>query len=156
MALEPLAGLTVVDLYAGSGALGIEALSRGALRVDFVERRGPALAALEANLEQLELHDRATVWRLDLRIGMKPLRAALESADLILLDPPYRQGLAESALAMLAQNALKDGVRVVVEHHAKDVAPRRAGRLVLARQRHYGETVVTTYACEVESSGGGR
>src|SRR5437867_9505031 len=61
MALEPLAGLRVVDLFAGSGALGIEALSRGAAHADFVERRGPGLKALEANLDRLELRDRATV-----------------------------------------------------------------------------------------------
>ena len=154
MALEPLAGLRVVDLFAGSGALGIEALSRGAAHADFVERRGPGLKALEANLDRLELRDRATVWPLDLRLGMKPLRRALEAADIVLLDPPYRQALAATTLDMLGAAPLKQGARVVVEHHAKDLVPERTGGLELARRRRYGETAITTYTCETEPSGG--
>jgi len=151
MALEPLDGLRVVDLFAGSGALGIEALSRGALHVDFAERRGPALAILEQNLSDLGLHDRATVWTLDLRLGMKPLRAVLAAADLVLLDPPYQQGLSEAALAILGEEGtLPAGARVVVEHHAKESMPKRSGRLESPRERRYGETAITTYVCRTE------
>ena len=154
MTLEPLMGLRVVDLFAGSGALGLEALSRGAEHVDFVERRGPALEALESNLGELGLSDWATVWPLDLRRGMKPLAKALAASDLVLLDPPYRQGLVEFALEQLDRMELKPHVRVVAEHHAKDELPERSGRLVRARERRYGETAITIYVFQAESSGG--
>src|SRR5262249_11233262 len=89
MALEPLAGLRVVDLYAGSGALGIEALSRGASRVDFVEHDPRALEVLRDNLRTLELEAEARVWRLVLPRGLARLAEPLAAADLVLLDPPY-------------------------------------------------------------------
>jgi hypothetical protein len=71
MALEPLEGLRVVDLFAGSGALGIEALSRGAAHADFIEPDRAALAALRANLGSLGLEDRARVWPLRLPAGLR-------------------------------------------------------------------------------------
>src|SRR5262245_58864726 len=88
MTLEPLTGLQVVDLYAGSGALGIEALSRGARFVDFVESDRSARAALGDNLAALELSARARVWPLALPGGLTRLAGALAAADLVLADPP--------------------------------------------------------------------
>ena len=88
MSLEPLTGTRVADLFAGSGALGIEALSRGASRVDFVEASALARRALEANLERLGLADVATVWPLELPQGLKRMKGPLGAADLVLLDPP--------------------------------------------------------------------
>jgi 16S rRNA (guanine(966)-N(2))-methyltransferase RsmD len=144
MSLEPLAGLSVIDLFAGSGTLGIEALSRGASRVDFVEASRPAREALAANLEILELAERSTVWPLRLPAGLARLDAAMSQADLVLLDPPYGGDLANETLAALGAR-VKAGARVVVEHHAKDEMPERAGALVRIRERRYGETMVTTY-----------
>lgn len=146
MALEPLEGLRVVDLFAGSGALGIEALSRGAAWADFVERRGPTLATLRANLATLELEARATVWALELPRGLSTIGPALAAADLVLVDPPYGRGLAETCLRALGEeHGLAPGARVVVEHHSKDAMPEHAGRLARSRFRQYGETTVTTY-----------
>ncbi|MBI5708900.1 MAG: 16S rRNA (guanine(966)-N(2))-methyltransferase RsmD [Candidatus Eisenbacteria bacterium] len=146
MALEPLAGLRVVDLYAGSGALGIEALSRGAARADFVERDREARRALEQNLGALGLTDRARVWPLAVLRELARLAAALAAADLVLADPPYGGEEARAALAALGRaGVLRAGTRVVVEHHAKDAVPERAGTLSRVRERKYGETVVSTY-----------
>ncbi len=146
MALEPLAGLKVVDLYAGSGALGIEALSRGAAQADFVERDRDARRALEQNLRALELMDRATVWPLAVPGGLARLAAALAAADLVLVDPPYGGEEARAALAALGRaGVLREGTRVVLEHHAKDEVPQCAGTLSRVRERKYGETVVTTF-----------
>jgi 16S rRNA (guanine966-N2)-methyltransferase len=146
MALDPLAGLRVVDLYAGSGALGIEALSRGAAHADFVESDRGARQILKANLERLGLLDRAGVWPLELPRGLKRIADVLGGADLVLLDPPYG---GEEACAMLealgAAGTLRAGTRVVAEHHHRDGLPERAGSLRRARQRRYGETVVSTY-----------
>ena len=145
MALEPLGGLRVVDLYAGSGALGIEALSRGAAHADFVESSRPARAVLEANLEALELRARSTIWPLTLPRALERLRDPLERADVILLDPPYGGDEARAMLTALAGVSLQPDVRVVVEHHARDLLPETSGPLRRARQRHYGETQVSTY-----------
>ena len=146
MALEPLAGLRVVDLYAGSGALGIEALSRRAARADFVEPDRHAREALLENLELLELHDRATVWPLRLPQGMKRIAEPLRHADVVLLDPPYGGAEARATLTALgADGTLSAGARVVVEHHHRDLLPERFGVLARARERQYGETVVSTY-----------
>jgi 16S rRNA (guanine966-N2)-methyltransferase len=146
MLLEPWEGLRVVDLYAGSGALGIEALSRGAEHVDFAERSRRALASLEVNLESLGLEPRATVWRIELPKGLKRMRQALERADIVLLDPPYGGAEARQALQVLSESAvLRPGCRVALEHHSKDEVPVVAGQLERTEQRKYGETQITFY-----------
>ena len=154
MALEPLAGARVVDLFAGSGALGIEGLSRGAARADFVESDRAARAALEANLASLGLGDRARVWPLTLPGGLGRMSAELWEADLVLADPPYGGRIAAATLAALGkEGVLKPGARVVVEHHAKDGLPDLAGGLRRVRERTYGETRVSTYRLETREPG---
>jgi 16S rRNA (guanine(966)-N(2))-methyltransferase RsmD len=146
MSLEPMAGANVVDLFSGSGALGIEALSRGAAHVDFVEAAAVARRVLSMNLADLGIDARATIWPLSLPRGLRKLEARLEAADLILMDPPYGGTLARAALdAVGAHAGLRDTARVVVEHHRRDEMPQACGRLVRSRERRYGETVVTTY-----------
>lgn len=146
MMLEPLEGLRVVDLFAGSGSLGIEALSRGAAWADFVEAARPALAALVENLETLSLRDRSSVRALPLPGGLRRIAAALARADLVLMDPPYGGEAARAVLLSLGgRGMLRDGCRVVVERHAKDELPAEAGTLHRAAERRYGETVVTWY-----------
>ena len=146
MALEPLQGQRVVDLFAGSGALGIEALSRGATRADFVEREAAARRVLEENLESLGLVERGRVWALDLPRGLDRLRGELAQADLVLADPPYGGGPArEVVVALGRQGTLKPGARLVLEHHAKDEVPDSSGCLARLRARRYGETMVSAY-----------
>ena len=145
MALEPLSGLRVIDLFAGTGALGIEALSRGAEHVDFVESDRRARMTLEANLDELEIRARAAVWPLTLPGGLDRMRAAIESASVVLLDPPYGGEVALTTLAVLGELPLRPDVRVVIEHHARDEMPERCGSLQRARERKYGETRVSTY-----------
>src|SRR5438552_9020587 len=89
MALGSLEGFRVVDLYAGSGALAIEALSRGAAWADLVERDNRARQAIARNLEELGLEARARVWPLRLPAGLSRLAPALARADLVFVDPPY-------------------------------------------------------------------
>lgn len=154
MALEPLGGLTVVDLFAGSGALGIETLSRGASMAHFVERDRSALEALEGNLGDLAAGGRARVWRLALPSGLDRLGEVLADADLVLADPPYGGEEARAVLEGLGRpGRLKPGARVVLEHHAKDAVPERAGRLERTRERRYGETSVSWYVAHGEEPG---
>ena len=146
MALEPLTGLRVVDLFAGSGALGIEALSRGAESVEFVDDDGRALEALHTNLNTLGLEGRARSRRLALPRGIARLGDVLAAADLVLLDPPYGGDRALATLEALdGAAALEAGVRVVAEHGLRDALPERVGRLARERERRYGQTLVTTY-----------
>lgn len=146
MSLEPFAGLRVVDLFAGSGALGIEALSRGAAWVDFVEQARSALVVLGRNLDTLGLRERAQVWPMRLPGALAKLAAPLATADLVLADPPYGGADACAVLDRLgAPGCLRVGARVVLERHQKDDVPSRAGALALVRERHYGETTVNLY-----------
>ncbi len=146
MMLEPFAGLRVVDLFAGSGALAIEALSRGAAHADLVESDPGALRILRANLGALELGARSTVWPLSLPQALGRMRPALAIADLVLADPPYGGAEARATLAALGERGLLPvGARVVVEHHLKDVVPGQAGVLARERERRYGETQVSVY-----------
>jgi len=146
MALEPLRDLQVVDLYAGSGALGIEALSRGARFVDFVESDRNARAVLAGNLAALDLAARARVWPVSLPAGLARLVGPLAAADLVLADPPYGGGPAREVLSALGEpGRLREGARVVLEHHTKDDLPEASGELARVRTRRYGETTVSTY-----------
>jgi 16S rRNA (guanine966-N2)-methyltransferase len=155
MALEPLADLCVVDLFAGSGALGIEALSRGARRVDFVEADARARRVLEENLATLDLESRSRVWRQRLPRGIEALHPTLREADLVLADPPYGGREANGLLASLGvADRLRAQSRVVIEHHAKDELPDQVGVLHCERRRRYGETVVSLYRVSAGAESG--
>lgn len=140
--LGDVAGLVVLDLYAGTGALGIEALSRGAERVVFVERSARSLAALQANLEQLELRERTRVVRGDAVRAIRRLAAEGLRFDLVLADPPYASGDAPRALAALAEAPLlAAGAAVVVERSRRHPLPPIAG-LAMIEERRHGDTVI--------------
>ena len=146
MSLEPLEGLRVVDLFAGSGALAVEALSRGASFADLVDDDRHAREAIEHNLESLALTARARLWPLRLPSGLPRLAEALAHADLVFADPPYGGEDARETLAWLGgPGRLRPGTRVVLERHGKDDVPAQQGALVRERERKYGETVVDLY-----------
>ncbi len=94
---DDLDGITVLDVFAGTGALGCEALSRGAAHVAFIENDPAALAVIGENIKKLGVADRASVLRLD---ATKPAKAA-KPFDLVMLDAPYRSGLAGAAILAL-------------------------------------------------------
>lgn len=97
--VSPLPGARILDAFAGTGALGLEALSRGAAQVDFLERYAPALSALRANTSALGTAETCRVHDRDV---LHPPRAAAP-ADVVFLDPPYNQGLARPALEALTK-----------------------------------------------------
>lgn len=146
MALGPLEGVRVVDLFAGSGALAIEALSRGAEWADLVDHDRRAREAIERNLTDLALTERARVWPVRLPAGLARLSLALGSAHVVFVDPPYGGADARAVLTGLGKpGVLQPGTRVVLETHSKDVVPEVDGLLVRERERRYGETVVHVY-----------
>ncbi|GHC55575.1 16S rRNA (guanine(966)-N(2))-methyltransferase RsmD [Neogemmobacter tilapiae] len=135
---DPVRGKRVLDLFAGTGALGLEALSRGASDVTFVDDGKVALALLKANIEKMQAQETTEVLRRD---ATKPATNTGAAFDLIFLDPPYGKGLGELALAAaqiggwIAAKAL-----IVWEEGSEPTLP--AG-FTLIDQRRYGETVVT-------------
>jgi len=140
-------GAAVADLYAGGGAIGIEALSRGAASCLFVERSRPALAALRENLTRTRLGDRAEV------VADDVLRF-LESAprhryDLVVLDPPYAERAILAPLERLMPH-LAPGATVVLKHFWRTAVPQVAG-LARARERRFGETALTFLVTEPAS-----
>ena len=154
MTLEPLSELRVVDLFAGSGALGIEALSRGAAFVDFVESHRDARRVLEENVKSLGLVDRCRLWGAVLPRGLSRIHRELARADLVLCDPPYGDPAAETTLEALgAPGRLRPGTRVVYEHSSRDAGKERAGILVRQRLRTWGDTSVGLYAAETAPDG---
>ncbi len=139
-----LAGAVVLDGYAGSGALGIEALSRGATRATFVDRDPRAVDAIRRNLASTRLGDRATVHRRGFG-GYLVARVPDVPFDLVLLDPPYDLAGPELAriLASLATPGwLADGASVVVERSASAGPPTLPPGWQVAWERVYGDTLV--------------
>jgi 16S rRNA (guanine966-N2)-methyltransferase len=135
---DPVAGATVIDLFAGTGALGLEALSRGAARALFVDDGAEARALLRENIEALGLGGVTRVFRRDAtKLGAAPPG---EVFSLAFLDPPYGKGLARPALAALIEGGwLAKGARVVIEEAAGaeiDLPP----ALAPEDARRYGDT----------------
>lgn len=141
-----LSGAMVLDLFAGSGGLGIEALSRGAKRALFVERSREAVLVIRKNLERTGLADLAEVWKSDVNVALRRLASGDAHFDLIFADPPYGQGMAQRALDAVAEGRLlcPDG-RLVIEHSSKEEIPEVAQNLELSRRVSYGDTVVSIY-----------
>jgi len=141
-------GASVLDAYAGTGALGIEALSRGARRVVFVERSPAALSVLRRNLHALDLGtspEVARVLRTEAVRAIRRLARAGERFDLVLLDPPYTSGELPRALAALVESdVVSRGGEVVVEASRRHPLPGVDG-LAMVASRRYGDTQVGRY-----------
>jgi 16S rRNA (guanine966-N2)-methyltransferase len=136
----------VLDLYAGSGALGIEALSRGARAATFVESSRPALACLRANLSALGLEEQSHVLPLRVERSVTALTAS-GPFDLVFCDPPW--GEVEKALLLLTRlsqgEILTPAARVFLEHAARDpLPPLNDGPLALSSTRRWGDTAVAS------------
>ena len=130
-----LDGATVLDLFAGSGALGIEALSRGAARADFVELAQRSLAALRDNLVTVGAGDEASVHRGNAITFAERLEAG--AYDVVFADPPYRLGLAQQLVEIWLRTPF---ARLLGVEHEKELTLPGSGD-----RRAYGDTVVTLY-----------
>ena len=139
---ERLEGARVLDLYAGAGALGIEALSRGAAFARFVERDRRQCAAIRKTLRAAGLQDQAAV---SCATVMKYLQATDETFDLAIADPPYAATETDEALGAIAFGGIvRTGGRIVLEHAARAAAPEPEGLELLASRR-YGDTALAFY-----------
>ncbi len=148
--LDPdLPGATVLDLFAGSGAAGIEALSRGAASVTFVERDPAAAAVIAANLERTHLAGpSARVITGDVAKWLR--RAPERTYDLVIVDPPYDEpAKLDGALGTLGPH-LAPTARVVAKHATATPPPATVGLLASERERRFGETTLTFYRRQEE------
>jgi 16S rRNA (guanine966-N2)-methyltransferase len=136
----------VLDLFAGTGALSLEALSRGAKDAVMVEEDGAALSVLRQNLEALGFQERVQVMAVPVSAALRKLAARGTQFSLIFLDPPYGRGLALNTLETLQDSGLlQPEARIVAEHSLRETLPEQVGRLVLKQGRRYGDTQVAFY-----------
>lgn len=140
-------GATFVDLYAGTGAVGIEALSRGARKAIFVEPHVPAAALIRGNLASLGIGSEAEVVVADVLRGLERLETRRVRAQFIFLDPPYAQTEEYGkALEFLGESLLvAPGGRVIAEHPRKHTLPERSGELELIRVLEQGDSALSFY-----------
>jgi 16S rRNA (guanine(966)-N(2))-methyltransferase RsmD len=142
-----VSGATFVDLYAGTGAVGIEALSRGARHTILVEQHEPAVALIRRNLESLGIGAEAEVLGMNVERAIERLEARHAHTQFIFLDPPYAANAEyENTLEALGESPIvAPGARVVVEHLRKRELPERVGELELTRVVEQGDAALSFY-----------
>jgi 16S rRNA (guanine966-N2)-methyltransferase len=137
---ESIRGARVLDLFAGAGTIGLEALSRGAERVVFVEREEPCATIVRENLAAMGLAERATVVCADVIRWLDSHRQGVSAFNLITVDPPYRdQDELDKTILALDGASLRPQSVVVVEHHRRGALPPLT-HMQLIRSRDYGMT----------------
>lgn len=137
-------GANVLDLFAGTGNLGLEALSRGAAHALFIDHNLPSLAVIKDNIHNAKLNDKTEVWRGDSIKAIEKLNQLGRTFRLIFIDPPYNQGLVHAVLLRLdTTNVVEAGGLIVVEHSKHEPITTQWQHLKLIRTERYGETVVT-------------
>jgi 16S rRNA (guanine(966)-N(2))-methyltransferase RsmD len=137
-------GAKVIDLFAGSGALGIEAASRGAESVVLVENYRKCHEAIEYNIDRTGLENITLV-----KSEVMHSFARLEQSDLIIMDPPYSQDLVTPTIEMISEHDLvtEDGI-IVVEHSKIDILPETIGKFIRTKQKKYGISMISIYSYE--------
>jgi len=141
---DRIPGAIVLDLFAGSGALGIEALSRGAKMATFIDIAPGAISLLKNNLRSCRLEEHARIFPWNIERNLSCLQTHDIQYDLIFLDPPYHKGLALPALTHLKiMQAMIPGAYLVLEHGSIDELPIPLADFELLDQRRYGKTLVS-------------
>ncbi len=139
----------VLDLYAGSGALAFEALSRGAAQAVVVERNRKACESIRRNAFELRLSDRVEILAMDVSSGLSKLRHRGDRFDVIFADPPYRSSESEDLLVNLGEGrVLAEGGLLILEHHHKRELRDRYGSLSRVRVLKAGESTLTLFGTE--------
>ena len=141
-----LAGVRVLDLFAGSGSLSLEALSRGAESALLVDESAEAARLMRRNVEALGFADRARVWPQPVGKALRRLSDEGAAYDAIFLDPPYDRGWVDKVLTMIGRNGTlrAEGV-AVAEHSARERVGEQYGELVRRDLRRYGDTVLSFF-----------
>ena len=147
-------GCRFLDAFAGSGGVGLEALSRGASRVVLVDRDPAAVAAARENAAALaRAGGEVQVFRQDAATAMQALADEGRRFDLVYLDPPYASDLYEPLLALVGERLLAEDGLVVAEHFHKRALPERIGALARTRQKRIGDHCLSFYAAVAADAG---
>lgn len=134
-------GRAFLDMFAGSGQMGIEALSRGAREATFIDMRRDAVSVIRKNLETTGFEDKAQIVNADAPSFVK---SSAKKFDVAFVDPPYNKGLAAKALSVLPF-AMNEGGVILCETALDEVLPESAGEFVLDRTYRYGKIKITSY-----------
>jgi 16S rRNA (guanine(966)-N(2))-methyltransferase RsmD len=139
-------GSTVLDMFAGTGSLGIEALSRGAASAAFFDRSQQCCGIIKENLQHTKLTEKALVYNTDFSAGIEKMHREGHKFDIIIMDPPYNKNFIQEALKLLAINdiMMDDGI-IIAEHSVMDKLPESCGKLKVIDTRKYGDTMITIY-----------
>jgi 16S rRNA (guanine966-N2)-methyltransferase len=144
-----LSGVKILDLFAGSGNVTIEALSRGAAEAVLVDAAADSGKVIRENLQRLDLLDRTKIWIMPVTRAIRRLERQGETFDMIFLDPPYGHGLVETTAKLIARaGLLRDAGVLIAEHCVRDQVGVRYDSLVLEDQRRYGETLLSFFKLE--------
>lgn len=136
----------VLDLFSGSGSLGIEALSRGAEEAVFVEKNRKCKAIIEENLQKTHLFEQAAIMTVDVRDAIGNLAAKGQKFGLVFMDPPYNMGFIKPVMALLSERNLldKEGI-IVVEHEKNDILEDEIYGFRRIKCKQYGITTISIY-----------
>ncbi|HEX3030354.1 MAG TPA: 16S rRNA (guanine(966)-N(2))-methyltransferase RsmD [Clostridia bacterium] len=136
----------VLDLYAGTGNLGIEALSRGAKFSVFVDKSRECFDIIRENLNATKMSEKALIMTTEVGNGIQKLALESRKFDIIFLDPPYNKNLIEEALYLISKNVIiKDDGIIIAERDVADNIPEEVGSLRLVRNQKYGDTILSFY-----------
>lgn len=142
-----LEGRRILDLFAGSGQLGIEALSRGAAYATFVDSSRDSVACVKNNLLKTGLKANSSVVQAD---SLTYIRTSRETFDIAFLDPPYGKGILQAALPLVAKR-MSDGGVIICEHPKGEEMPQQAEDFDIFRTYKYGKTTLTVYRKKEEN-----
>lgn len=146
-------GGQALDLFAGSGGLGIEALSRGMDKAVFVDLEYKSIEVIRTNLKATGFEQQAEVYKNDAERALKALAKRGASFDLVFLDPPYRLKHGDKLMDMMDHlNLLNNGAKIVLEYESSYTYPERPGSFIELRKALYGEIAVSIYSYEKEDT----
>ena len=139
-------GKRVLDLFAGSGSLGIEAMSRGAEKATFVENNLKCIHIIKKNIERVAIEDKTVVLKMDVFRALGKFEEKGDVFDIVFLDPPYYKELPKKTLIMLSQyDILSPTNTIVIEHFKKDNIPENINNILIYNQKKYGDTVLSFF-----------
>jgi 16S rRNA (guanine966-N2)-methyltransferase len=143
----------VLDLFAGTGGLGIEALSRGARQAVFIDIESKSIDVIKQNLQSTGFAGQSEIYRTDAVRSLKALKKRGVAFDLVFLDPPYRLHIIPQLVTTLsAENLLTDGAIIVCEHDRTVVLPEIIDKVAFWKSAQYGDTHITVYQASIQET----
>lgn len=142
----------ILDLFAGTGSLGIECLSRGAKNCVFVDKSKDSINIIKSNVKKARVENESTILNIDFKDAVKRLSSQNQKFDVIFMDPPYYENMFIKCLKSIDElNLLHEDGIIVVEHDTKDLLDESIGNLVKSRDKKYGNTTLTFYKLEAQN-----